>query len=135
MPKARVYELAKELGVDSKTVLSKLEAMGEFVKSASSTVEPPRRRISPDPRTSRRYRFSQITSKVAEHPHLFFVKFRNILCLKSCIYFYLIPVLRFEPSDRLHIFRCFSGYRYSPQCERYPYAAVPPPGHNYPWKP
>lgn len=41
MPKARVYELAKELGVDSKTVLNKLEAMGEFVKSASSTVEPP----------------------------------------------------------------------------------------------
>ena len=41
MPNARVYELAKELGVDSKTVLSKLEAMGEFVKSASSTVEPP----------------------------------------------------------------------------------------------
>ena len=41
MPKARVYELAKKLGVDSKTVLSKLEAMGEFVKSASSTVEPP----------------------------------------------------------------------------------------------
>ena len=41
MPKARVYELAKELGIDSKTVLSKLEAMGEFVKSASSTVEPP----------------------------------------------------------------------------------------------
>ena len=41
MPKARVYELAKELGVDSKTVLSKLEAMGEFVKSASSAVEPP----------------------------------------------------------------------------------------------
>ena len=41
MPKARVYELAKELGVDSKTVLSKLEAMDEFVKSASSTVEPP----------------------------------------------------------------------------------------------
>ena len=41
MPKARVYELAKEFGVDSKTVLNKLEAMGEFVKSASSTVEPP----------------------------------------------------------------------------------------------
>ena len=41
MPKARVYELAKELGVDSKTVLNKLEAMSEFVKSASSTVEPP----------------------------------------------------------------------------------------------
>ena len=41
MPKARVYELAKELGVDSKTVLNKLEAMGEFVKSASSAAEPP----------------------------------------------------------------------------------------------
>ena len=41
MPKARGYVLAKELGVDSKTVLCKLEAMGEFVKSASSTVEPP----------------------------------------------------------------------------------------------
>ncbi len=41
MPKARVYDLAKELGVDSKTVLEKLKEMGEFVKSASSTVEPP----------------------------------------------------------------------------------------------
>ncbi|KAB8294570.1 translation initiation factor IF-2 [Bifidobacterium avesanii] len=41
MPKARVYELAKALGVDSKTVLEKLKDMGEFVKSASSTVEAP----------------------------------------------------------------------------------------------
>ncbi|KJY49925.1 translation initiation factor IF-2 [Bifidobacterium kimbladii] len=41
MPKARVYELAKEFGVDSKTVLAKLKDMGEFVKSASSTVEAP----------------------------------------------------------------------------------------------
>jgi translation initiation factor IF-2 len=41
VPKARVYELAKELGVDSKTVLEKLKDMGEFVKSASSTVEAP----------------------------------------------------------------------------------------------
>ncbi|MCE0538895.1 translation initiation factor IF-2 N-terminal domain-containing protein, partial [Kineosporia rhizophila] len=41
MAKVRVYELAKELGVDSKTVLSKLQDMGEFVRSASSTVEPP----------------------------------------------------------------------------------------------
>ncbi|BAL92184.1 putative translation initiation factor IF-2 [Actinoplanes missouriensis 431] len=39
--KARVHELAKELGVDSKTVLAKLKDMGEFVKSASSTVEAP----------------------------------------------------------------------------------------------
>ncbi|MBW3087972.1 translation initiation factor IF-2 [Bifidobacterium sp. 82T24] len=41
MPKARVYELAKEFGVESKTVLDKLKNMGEFVKSASSTVEAP----------------------------------------------------------------------------------------------
>src|SRR5262245_34147970 len=39
--KARVHELAKELGVDSKTVLGTLKEMGEFVKSASSTVEAP----------------------------------------------------------------------------------------------
>ncbi|WP_083971208.1 translation initiation factor IF-2 [Actinoplanes awajinensis] len=39
--KARVHELAKELGVDSKTVLATLKDMGEFVKSASSTVEAP----------------------------------------------------------------------------------------------
>ncbi|MFR0555949.1 translation initiation factor IF-2 [Pseudoscardovia radai] len=41
MPKARVYELAKQFGVDSKTVLEKLKDMGEFVKSSSSTVEAP----------------------------------------------------------------------------------------------
>lgn len=41
MPKARVYDLAKQLGVDSKTVLEQLKEMGEFVKSASSTVELP----------------------------------------------------------------------------------------------
>src|SRR2546427_7093194 len=39
--KARVHELAKELGVESKAVLAKLKEMGEFVKSASSTVEAP----------------------------------------------------------------------------------------------
>ncbi|ADD41127.1 translation initiation factor IF-2 [Stackebrandtia nassauensis DSM 44728] len=39
--KARVHELAKELGVTSKIVLGKLSDMGEFVKSASSTVEAP----------------------------------------------------------------------------------------------
>ena len=41
MGKPRVYEIAKDLGVDSKTVLEKLKDMGEFVKSASSTLEPP----------------------------------------------------------------------------------------------
>ncbi|OBH68991.1 translation initiation factor IF-2 [Mycobacterium mantenii] len=39
--KARVHELAKELGVTSKQVLARLNEQGEFVKSASSTVEAP----------------------------------------------------------------------------------------------
>ncbi|WP_026929247.1 translation initiation factor IF-2 [Glycomyces tenuis] len=39
--KPRVHELAKELGTTSKEVLAKLSDMGEFVKSASSTVEAP----------------------------------------------------------------------------------------------
>jgi len=39
--KVRVYELAKDLGMESKDVLAKLQEMGEFVRSASSTVEPP----------------------------------------------------------------------------------------------
>ena len=37
----RVHELAKELGVSSKEVLAKLADLGEYVKSASSTVQPP----------------------------------------------------------------------------------------------
>ena len=41
MSKVRVHELAKELGVTSKDVLAKLAELGEFVKSASSTVEAP----------------------------------------------------------------------------------------------
>ncbi|MFY9916179.1 MAG: translation initiation factor IF-2 N-terminal domain-containing protein, partial [Nocardioidaceae bacterium] len=41
MAKARVHELAKEFGVPSKDVLAALKDMGEFVKSASSTVEAP----------------------------------------------------------------------------------------------
>jgi translation initiation factor IF-2 len=39
--KVRVYELAKEFGVESKVVMAKLEEMGEFVRSASSTIEAP----------------------------------------------------------------------------------------------
>jgi translation initiation factor IF-2 len=39
--KPRVHELAKELGVESKVVLAKLTEMGEYVKSASSTIEAP----------------------------------------------------------------------------------------------
>ena len=39
--KVRVHELAKQLGMESKEVLAKLQDLGEFVKSASSTVEAP----------------------------------------------------------------------------------------------
>ncbi|MCA0438045.1 MAG: translation initiation factor IF-2 [Actinobacteria bacterium] len=41
MAKVRVYELAKELGVESKVLLDHLKSSGEFVRSASSTIEPP----------------------------------------------------------------------------------------------
>lgn len=41
MAKVRVYELAKELGVESKTLMAELEKMGEFVRTASSTLEAP----------------------------------------------------------------------------------------------
>lgn len=41
MAKVRVYELAKELGVDSKALMAKLGELGEFVRSASSTIEAP----------------------------------------------------------------------------------------------
>ena len=41
MAKLRVHELAKELGVTSKELLAHLKEQGEFVKSASSTVEAP----------------------------------------------------------------------------------------------
>ncbi|GGM47684.1 translation initiation factor IF-2 [Microbacterium saperdae] len=39
--KPRVHEIAAELGVDSKIALAKLKELGEFVKSPSSTIEPP----------------------------------------------------------------------------------------------
>ncbi|SCE29359.1 translation initiation factor IF-2, partial [Streptomyces sp. DvalAA-14] len=41
MAKVRVYELAKEMGVESKVVMAKLQELGEFVRSASSTIEAP----------------------------------------------------------------------------------------------
>lgn len=41
MAKVRVWELAKELGLESKELLTRLNDMGEFVRSASSTIEPP----------------------------------------------------------------------------------------------
>ena len=41
MAKVRVYELAKDLGLESKELLAKLQEVGEFVRSASSTIEAP----------------------------------------------------------------------------------------------
>lgn len=41
MAQRRVYELARELGCDTRVVLEELTAMGEFVRSASSTVPGP----------------------------------------------------------------------------------------------
>ena len=41
MSKLRVHELAKELGISSKEAVAKLQELGEFVKSASSTSEAP----------------------------------------------------------------------------------------------
>ncbi|MGN6325528.1 translation initiation factor IF-2 [Pseudolysinimonas sp.] len=41
MANPRVHEVAAELGIDSKIALDKLKDMGEFVKSASSSIAPP----------------------------------------------------------------------------------------------
>ncbi|MEO5535133.1 MAG: translation initiation factor IF-2 [Pseudolysinimonas sp.] len=41
MANPRVHEVAAELGIDSKIALDKLNDMGEFVKSASSSIAPP----------------------------------------------------------------------------------------------
>ncbi|MDD7465747.1 MAG: translation initiation factor IF-2 [Actinomycetaceae bacterium] len=41
MAKVRVHELAKELGITSKKLLAVLKENGEFVKTASSTIEAP----------------------------------------------------------------------------------------------
>ncbi|MFW8745767.1 hypothetical protein, partial [Mesorhizobium japonicum] len=36
-----MHEVAADLGIDSKIALDKLKSMGEFVKSASSSIAPP----------------------------------------------------------------------------------------------
>ena len=58
MAKVRVHELAKELGHPSKIVLQKLQDMGEFVRSASSTIEAP---------VARKLR-QELPAKVSEAP-------------------------------------------------------------------
>jgi translation initiation factor IF-2 len=66
--KVRVYELAKELGVESKTVLSMLKDMGEFVRSASSTVEAPverrlKEKLASEPMAKNRRRLRRLLSR------------------------------------------------------------------------
>ncbi len=41
MAKPRVHEIAKEVGITSKELLSKLNEMGEYVRGPSSTLESP----------------------------------------------------------------------------------------------
>lgn len=41
MAKIRVYELARELGIESKVLVAKLQEMGEFVRSSSSRLDAP----------------------------------------------------------------------------------------------
>lgn len=38
--KPRIYEIAKEFGVESKAVIARLRAMGEYARSAAETVDP-----------------------------------------------------------------------------------------------
>mgnify|MGYP000847228082 CR=1 FL=1 len=56
MAKPRVHEIAKEIGITSKELLKKLTEMGEYVSSASSTLEAPvvrkvREAFAPKPET------------------------------------------------------------------------------------
>ncbi|MFM6962710.1 MAG: translation initiation factor IF-2 [Micrococcales bacterium] len=41
MAAPRVYDIAKELGIDTKVAVAKLQELGEFVKSGSATITPP----------------------------------------------------------------------------------------------
>ena len=58
MAKLRVHELAKELGITSKELMGHLKEAGEFVKSSSSSLEPPvvrqmRERFAAAPKTKK----------------------------------------------------------------------------------
>jgi len=57
--KLRVHELAKELGITSKELMGHLKEAGEFVKSSSSSLEPPvvrqmREKFATAPKTKKR---------------------------------------------------------------------------------
>ena len=79
MAKVRVYELAKDLGLESKELLAKLQEVGEFVSSASSTVEAPVVRklmdkfpdlkaVTPAPKTAKKAAAKKTASKKAPAP-------------------------------------------------------------------
>lgn len=66
MAKVRVY-LAQELGVDSRRIMARLTEMGEFVRSASSTLEPSvSRRLRADPQVVCRKPLPLVTPPVSE---------------------------------------------------------------------
>ena len=71
MAKVRVHELAKQLGMESKEVLAKLQELGEFVRSASSTVEAPVVRklvaLYPDAKPKEEHRLKLIKNEVMNH--------------------------------------------------------------------
>ena len=59
MAKLRVHELAKELGITSKELMGHLKEAGEFVKSSSSSLEPPvvrqmREKFTAAPKTNKK---------------------------------------------------------------------------------
>ena len=79
MAKVRVYELAKDLGLESKELLAKLQEVGEFVSSASSTVEAPVVRklmdkfpdlkaVTPAPKTAKKAAAKKTAAKKAPAP-------------------------------------------------------------------
>jgi hypothetical protein len=69
----RVYQLAKELGTNSKGLLQLMKDMGEYLRSASSTVKAPvarkvRERLARDPGALRRAAFDATPSPAPARP-------------------------------------------------------------------
>jgi hypothetical protein len=71
--KVRVYELAKELQVESRVIMRELASMGEPARSASSVIEPPavrrlRQRLGGHPEPSASERSRSNDSKPKRYP-------------------------------------------------------------------
>jgi hypothetical protein len=69
--KARVHQLAKELGVTSKDILARLNEQGEIVKSASSTLPAPVARRLRDSYRLRGVEKPVSLAAVEEPPHVY----------------------------------------------------------------